>query len=65
MGINHYTTLFVQESQNEAAFLIGTGVNFIQDDKYPVAASAWIQVRYIYIYIYIYIYMCVCVCVYV
>jgi hypothetical protein len=44
MGINHYTTLFIQESQNESPFLLGTGVTNIQDDKYPNAASEWMQV---------------------
>ena len=44
MGLNHYTTFFTQQSQKDSIFFMDTGVTHIPDDKYPTAASEWLQV---------------------
>jgi len=44
LGINHYTTFYVKESQNESILLVGTGVEYIRDDDVPTAVSEWLQV---------------------
>nr|APM84101.1 GH1 beta-glucosidase [Microcerotermes annandalei] len=44
LGLNHYTTFFTLQSKEESMFLKDTGVANIQDDKYPSAASEWLQV---------------------
>jgi len=44
LGINHYTTLFTYQSQEQSIFLMDTGVNTILDDRYYSVPSGWLQV---------------------
>jgi hypothetical protein len=44
LAINHYTTFFTYQSEEDSVFLLGTGVANTPDDKYATASSGWLQV---------------------
>ena len=44
LALNHYTTYFVHQGRESNSMLMDVGVAHILDDRYPTAASQWLQV---------------------
>jgi beta-glucosidase/6-phospho-beta-glucosidase/beta-galactosidase len=44
LALNHYTAYFVHQGRESHSMLMDTGVAHILDDRYPTAASQWLQV---------------------